>query len=577
MGSHAPQHRHLSSHDLAPSPLDTVRRPLAASLLAAALMAALPVQASAGQLLSGLLDQPLSTLSTAVKGSTRVIIRTDRGMLAPVIRLVTALGGRVVAQHAFIGAVTVELPAVQLALVVRLPGVLSVSLDSPVASAPLVDLGPAESHLVETLGLDDGLLSTGPDGRGIVVGVIDSGLASTGTYQIRRCVDFTRPANGKPYTDNAQPIDEFGHGTHVGGLIAGNGGGSNGRFRGVAPGASLVGLKVLDATGAGRTSDVLSALEYAVTNRDALGLRVLNLSLGHPIYEPADRDPLVQGVETAARSGLVVVVSAGNFGCLPQTTRCGYAGITSPGNAPSAITVGSLDTRNTTSRLDDAIPSYSSRGPSWYDGYAKPDVVAPGHRLVSTISPTSTLGRDRSRVEQSAGPWLAYARLSGTSMATAVTSGTVALVLDANTRARWSTARLTPNTIKAVLEFTSFDVSGTDALTQGAGALNAAGAIALGRRIDPSAAPGAQWASHVPHPSTQIGADDLPWTQRFVWGDRYAYGDTVYINRSAWGQTVVWGDAIVWGDALVWGNTVVWGDSAYDPAAQSWANLADVH
>src|SRR6185503_715587 len=107
----------------------------------------------------------------------------------------------------------------------------------------------------------------------------------------------------------------------------------------------------------------------------------------------------------------------------------------------------------------------------------------------------------RSRVEQSAGPWLAYARLSGTSMATAVTSGTVALVLDANTRARWSTARLTPNTIKAVLEFTSFDVSGTDALTQGAGALNAAGAIALGRRIDPSAAPGAQWASHVPHPS----------------------------------------------------------------------------
>src|SRR5689334_21173555 len=114
MGSHAPQHRHPSSHDLAASCIDTVRRPTAASLLAAALIAVLPVQALAGQLVGGLLDQPLSTLSTAVKGSTRVIIRTDRGLLAPVIRLVTALGGRVVAQHAFIDAVTVELPAVQL-------------------------------------------------------------------------------------------------------------------------------------------------------------------------------------------------------------------------------------------------------------------------------------------------------------------------------------------------------------------------------------------------------------------------------------------------------------------------------
>ena len=345
------------------------------------------------------------------------------------------LGGRVLARHDLIDALTVELPVVQLALVVRLPGVLSVSLDSPVASEPIVDIGPAESHLAETLGLpDSGLLGSAPDGRGIGVGVIDSGLSANGAYQIRRFVDFTRPSNGKPYTEYAQPTDDYGHGTHVAGLIAGNGVGSNGKYRGVAPGAVLVGLKVLDASGAGRTSDVLSAIEYAVTNRDALGLRVLNLSLGHPIFEPSDRDPLVLAVEAAARSGLIVVVSAGNFGCLPQTTRCGYAGITSPGNAPSAITVGSLDTRNTTSRLDDEIPSYSSRGPSWYEGYAKPDIVAPGHRLVSTIGPASTLGRDTTRREQSAGPTLSYSRLSGTSMATAVASGAVALVLDASER-----------------------------------------------------------------------------------------------------------------------------------------------
>jgi serine protease AprX len=207
-----------------------------------------------------LLDKPIANVLGALPGgTTRVIIRTDHGALAPVLRLVTALGGRVVAQHALIDALTVELPVVQLALVVRLPGVLSVSLDAAVASAPIVDLGPAESHLAETLGLPDGgLLRSAPDGRGITVGVIDSGLAANGAYQIRRFVDFTRPANGKTYTDYAQPTDDYGHGTHVGGLIAGSGVGSNGQYRGVAPGAALVGLRVLDGNGAGRTSDVLS-------------------------------------------------------------------------------------------------------------------------------------------------------------------------------------------------------------------------------------------------------------------------------------------------------------------------------
>jgi serine protease AprX len=99
---------------------------------------------------------------------------------------------------------------------------------------------------------------------------------------------------------------------------------------------------------------------------------VLNLSLGHPIYEPAATDPLVQAVERAVAAGIVVVTSAGNEGTNRVTGQVGYAGITSPGNAPSAITVGAVDTRNTTTRLDDQVPSFSSRGPTWYDAYAKP-------------------------------------------------------------------------------------------------------------------------------------------------------------------------------------------------------------
>ena len=119
--------------------------------------------------------------------------------------------------------------------------------------------------------------------------MIDSGLSANGAYQIRRFVDFTRPSSGKPYTENVQPTDDYGHGTHVAGLIAGNGVGSNGKYRGVAPGAVLVGLKVLDASGAGRATGrcPLGPSSTTVTNRDALGLRVLNLSLGHPIFEPS--------------------------------------------------------------------------------------------------------------------------------------------------------------------------------------------------------------------------------------------------------------------------------------------------
>ncbi len=128
MGPHAPQHRHPSSGR--GTSVHSTRRPLAVLLLAASLTAVLPAPSRAGQLLGGLLDKPLSNLlSTLPRGTTRVIVRTDRGALSVVLRLVTALGGRVVAQHPLIDALTIELPLVQVALVARLPGVLSISLD----------------------------------------------------------------------------------------------------------------------------------------------------------------------------------------------------------------------------------------------------------------------------------------------------------------------------------------------------------------------------------------------------------------------------------------------------------------
>src|SRR5262249_27202749 len=131
--------------------------------------------------------------------------------------------------------------------------------------------------------------------------------------------------------------------------------------------------------------------DFAVANKNALGIDVINLSLGHPVYEPASTDPLVQAVERAVRAGIVVVVSAGNNGGGPGTHQGGDFGIHSPGNAPSALTVGAFDDAGTVSRSDDTIPWYSSRGPTWYDAFQKPDLVAPGHHMVSDIDTSGTL------------------------------------------------------------------------------------------------------------------------------------------------------------------------------------------
>ena len=110
---------------------------------------------------------------------------------------------------------------------------------------------------------------------------------------------------------------------------------------------SLIGLKVLDSKGAGYTSDVIKAIEFAIANRYALGIDIINLSLGHVPYESAKTDPLVQAVDKASAAGIIVVVAAGNVGISPVTGRPAYGGILSPGNARSAITVGAAHTMGT--------------------------------------------------------------------------------------------------------------------------------------------------------------------------------------------------------------------------------------
>src|SRR5262249_8431181 len=154
-----------------------------------------------------------------------------------------------------------------------------------------------------------------------------------------------------------------------------------------------------------------------------------------------------------------------------------YMGITSPGNAPSAITVGAAMTNDTVTRLDDRVAPYSSRGPTWFDAYAKPDLVAPGHQLASDTNLSSylytllTIDRAKSRNGQ------ALLELSGSSMATAVTTGVVALVLEAHGENGFNQKTpLTPNLVKGILEYSAIEIPNTDCLTEGAGEINAAGA-----------------------------------------------------------------------------------------------------
>ena len=328
------------------------------------------------------LDARLAASVRAGDSTTqRVIIRTTSSDTRALTNALEGNGHSVLRRHPIINALTARVPVSALAGLSRLPFVQSISMDAVVVAD---QTSSGDSTLRGTLGLP----VQAPAGNRVGVAVIDSGLEAGPEFgdRISGFYDFTQGGRA------ASPTDDYGHGTHVAGLIAGSGDLSSGkRYRGVAPKARIVALKVLDRNGAGTTSDVISAIEFVTENKDRLGVDIINLSLGHPIYEPAATDPLVQAVEAAVRAGIVVVVSAGNYGVSSITGLPGYAGVLSPANAPSAITVGSVKAFETNTRSDDRVAPYSSRGPTWYDGGAKPDLVAPGHGLVAAAAKSSSL------------------------------------------------------------------------------------------------------------------------------------------------------------------------------------------
>ena len=525
------------------------------------------------------IDKSVKRAVAAGVARQRVIITANPGCRDAVRQTLQLHSAAIVREYGLIDAFNSDISSADVSEYAKNACVRTIAADAPVRSTATDSSNGLTSALRDTLGLPHfaSLDSSVPTGAtGISVAVVDSGITPSADFggRITGFFDFTRGGI------STTPYDDYGHGTHVAGLIGSSGALSNYEFQGIAPDVHLVGLKVLDSTGAGKTSDVIAALDFLLTFKQVRA-HVVNLSLGHPIFAPAADDPLVQAVERVSAAGIIVVTAAGNYGMSTGTVvngnatgQAGYTGITSPCNAPSAICVGATDTKNTSSRADDSVAPYSSRGPSWFDATEKPDLVAPGHRLYSDTSLTSTLWTSLPGNQGYAKNGQALLRLSGTSMAAGVASGVAALVLQAHNQNGFHNKTLpSPNLVKAILQFSAIPLAGADYLTQGAGEINAAGAIALARAIDTAQPVGSWWLGSGVTPSTTIDGATLPWSQKVIYGDKVIGGNVVYSNNIIWGTNIIWGsthsgswganvfvldDNIIWGSDIIWGTNIVW-------------------
>jgi len=367
----------------------------------------------------------------------RVIVQADSSGLKSVRgRLQRALRREVE------GAAALELTRSEFEALTRDSSVSHISKDLPVVADMAVTnkVTRADSVWEGTSGLLGIGGVPGYKGAGIVVAVLDSGIASHSALGTRVSARVNLVSNEPGVTG-----DPFGHGTHVAGMIGGANLKTTSAYSGgSAPSVKFIDVRVLGKTGTGYTSDVLAGIDWVIANRAKYGIRIINLSLGHAVAEPAATDPLCVAVERAVKAGIVVVASAGNYG-VTSTGAPILGGITSPGNTPGALTVGAVDTKGTADRSDDVIAPYSSKGPTRYDLAVKPDVVAPGTRIVSLEANASYIAKTYPQYHIAGTGNNAYLRLSGTSMSTAVVSGGVALLLDAE-------PSLSPAQVKVVLQ-----------------------------------------------------------------------------------------------------------------------------
>lgn len=277
-------------------------------------------------------------------------------------------------------------------------------------------------------------------GKGVGLAILDSGVSPHDDLKDKIVVfkDFTEEGGGK----DTEPFDSYGHGTHVAGDAASSGKGSRGIFKGTAPEAAIIGLRIGDNKGP-QKSAIIKAIQWVIDNQEKYNIRLANLSVGFRPDNPWDKDPLVLAIEKAYEAGILTCVAAGNEG--PS-----YRTIGTPAITPHALVIGAMDEGGTAFRTDDKVAFFSSRGPT-RDKLKKPNIVSPGVDIIAAKAGT----KDR------------YVTMDGTSMASPVAMGVLATWIQAD-------PEITPQELIYVAQKTAapMPLGDRDELAQGKGMIN---------------------------------------------------------------------------------------------------------
>ena len=512
-------------------------------------------------------------------GTVSVIIQFKQTPKAHASEM-AAQGGKLRFSFDHINGAAYRIPVRMLAWLEMHPDVAYVSPDRPNKVASDDDIPAVEGDVARQ--------QFGLDGTGVGVAIIDSGVFNHDDLQKSSGLGSRIVYNESFIPGDTSTNDAYGHGTHVAGIVAGNGHDSGGgypvQYVGVAPNANIINLRVLDANGAGTDGQVIAAIQRAIELKSTYNIRVINLSLGRQVYESYALDPVCQAVEAAWKAGIVVVVAAGNSGRDNSYGTQGYATIQAPGNDPNVITVGATKTNGTPGRLDDTVASYSSKGPTLLDHVVKPDLVAPGNRVVSLASPGSNLVTSLASLNIqpittcilgllgnncTTGASGKYTRLSGTSMATPIVAGAAALMFQKD-------PTLTPDTIKARMMKTAWKgypgnswaydnfgrsyFSQYDVFTIGAGYLDIYGALKSTDVVNGGAPSPVAYRNMATGTYGFMNSQSITWGSSIIWGNSIVWGGNAVLSDSIiWGQSIVWGDTTLNANSIIWGQSIVWG------------------
>jgi serine protease AprX len=446
--------------------------------------------------LGATLAMPLTSSAVKTYGGPLTLVNV-RGSgpecTAAVAAQVGSAGGHMTRTLAVLYGGTAEVPAGALSALQHAPCVAEVTPDSPVQFYSIGGYEPTSDvaslyNTTQIIGAQN-LWKYGATGKGVGVALIDTGVAPVkglnGSGQVVNGPDLSFASQAQQLIYN----DEYGHGTHMAGIIGGNDiyntgspsstglvsgllstvlspssqtsgpyAGNTNNFIGVAPDAHILNMKVADESGVADISQVIAAIDWVVAHKNDSGLniRVINLSFGTNSTQSYALDPLAFSAEFAWRSGIVVVAAVGNFGSTSN-------GVSDPAYDPYVLAVGAADTQKTVSPFDDTVASFSSVG----NGVRNPDLVAPGVHIASLRDPGSNIDLQYGATATVANRFF---RGSGSSMAAAVVSGAVADLISAYPRA-------TPDQIKWALTSTARPLNGQAANAQGSGELNLSAAM----------------------------------------------------------------------------------------------------